>query len=302
MRYKSFSDLVNAIKQNGRPSRCAVVGADDQQTIQACVRAWKENLILPILIGNASEIEAKLLSENVMPSSFRIINQSFSDDAAQIAIDLVHAGEADCIMKGQIETGHLMHVVMKKENNMRSSQLISALSVLELPFYHKLLFMSDAGICMYPDLNQKKGIIENAVQAMTKMGIDIPKVAVLCAVEYFNPKMPETVEAAALKEMNQQGELTGCIVEGPISYDVALYKHAADQKGFDSLVAGDPDLLLWPNITCGNIASKILDHSVGGKGGGLVLGTKVPIILTSRGDDSAGKYRCIILAAAYNNF
>ncbi len=301
MRYKNFSDLVNTLKERGTVSKCAIVGADDIQTLRAVIRAWKEGFIIPILIGDANEINSKLEQEGIPVNTFNIISPSFSEDAAQIAVDLVHAGEADSIMKGQIETGHLMHVIMKKENNMRTGQLVSALSVLEVPFYHKLLFMSDAGICMYPDLEQKKGIIENAVYTMDKMGIDTPKVAVLCAIEYFNPKMPETVDAAALKEMNQKGEISGCLVEGPISYDVALYHHAAEQKGFDSPVAGDPDLLVWPNITCGNIASKILDHSVGGKGGGLVIGTKVPIILTSRGDDADGKYRCIALAAAFNS-
>lgn len=300
MRYTSFNELVNHIRSNANVSRCAVVGADDAQTIDAVIHAKNDGLIYPILIGDENAINRLLSDRNEDISSYRIIASETTDAGAQIAVDLVNTGEADCIMKGLIETGHLMHTVMKKENNMRTGKLISALSVMEAPFYHKLLFMSDAGICMYPDLEQKKGIIENSVAAMNAMGIDNPKVAVLCAVEYLNPKMPETVDAAELKKMNEDGRISGCIVEGPISYDVAMYKHAAEQKHFVSPVAGDPDLLIWPNITAGNIAAKVMDHSAGGFGGGLIVGTKVPIIITSRGDDAEGKYRCIALGAAFH--
>lgn len=299
MRYTSFNDLIEKIKARPVVSRCAVVGADDEQTIDAVIRAKKDKIIEPILIGDINAMAEILISKGENVEDYDLQAQATPEDGAQLAVDLVNAGKADCIMKGLIETGHLMHVIMKRENNMRTGQLVSAMSVMEAPFYHKLIFMSDAGICMYPTLEQKKGIIENSVAAMTKMGIDNPKVAVLCAIEYLNPKMPETVEASSLKEMNEKGEITDCIVEGPISYDVAMYKHAAEQKHFDSPVAGDPDLLIWPNITAGNIAAKVMDHSAGGKGGGLVVGTKVPIILTSRGDDAEGKYRCIALGAAF---
>ncbi|MCI8991945.1 MAG: phosphate butyryltransferase [Eubacterium sp.] len=300
MRYTSFHDLTEKIKSRSGLSRCAVAGADDIQTINAVVRAKKEHIIEPLLIGNLNAMREILVQKGESLSDYTLLEQTSSENGAQLAVNLVNDGKADCIMKGLIETGHLMHVIMKKENNMRTGRLISAMSVMEAPFYHKLIFMSDAGICMYPDLGQKKEIIRNAVDAMRKMGIDNPKVAVLCAIEYLNPKMPETADAAALKEMNKNGEIGNCIIEGPISYDVAMYKHAAEQKHFHSSVAGDPDLLVWPDITTGNIASKIMDHSAGGKGGGLVIGTKVPIILTSRGDDADGKYRCIVLGAAFH--
>lgn len=299
MRYQSFDQLIEHIRQRSSRSRCAVVCAADGPTLDAVLQAQADGLIDPVLIGEKGQIEALLTQRQTDPDSLTIVDRSDPEDCAQAAVDLVRAGEAQCLMKGLIETSEIMHVVMKKENDMRTGGLVSALSFLELPFYHKLLAMSDAGICMYPTLEQKKGIIENAVAALSAMGIDTPKVAALCAVEYVNPKMPETVEAAALKEMNQKGEITGCIVEGPISYDVAMYARAARQKGFDSPVAGDPDLLLWPNITVGNIASKILDNSAGGKGGGLVVGTRAPVILTSRGDTPEGKYRCIALGAAF---
>lgn len=299
MRYESFDQLITTIRQRSARSRCAVVCAADYPTLEAVLRAKEDGLIDPILIGNRVDILAKLGELCADPAPLTIVERNGAEECAQAAVELVRAGEAQCLMKGLIETSEIMHVVMKKENDMRTGSLVSALSFLELPFYHKLLAMTDAGICMYPTLEQKKDIVRNAVDALSAMGIDTPKVAALCAIEYVNPKMPETVEAAALKEMNQRGEIPGCIVEGPISYDVAMYARAARQKGFDSPVAGDPDLLLWPNITVGNIASKILDNSAGGKGGGLVVGTRAPVILTSRGDTPEGKYRCIALGAAF---
>ena len=299
MRYQSFDQLIETVRKRQKTARCAVVCADDAPTLDAVLRAWNDKIIEPILIGNGTRLTAMLEKAQIPHGQITVIHREDPEACAQTAVDLVRQGDAHCMMKGLIETSQIMHVVLKKENDMRTGGLVSALSFLELPFYHKLLAMSDAGICMYPTLEQKKSIIENAVAALSAMGIDTPKVAALCAVEHINPKMPETLEAAALKEMNLRGELKGCIVEGPISYDVAMYARAAQQKGFESPVAGDPDLLLWPNITVGNIASKILDNSAGGKGGGLVVGTRAPVILTSRGDTPEGKYRCIALGAAF---
>jgi phosphate butyryltransferase len=175
---------------------------------------------------------------------------------------------------------------------------MSHVSIQEVPSYHKLLITTDGGMMMYPDLEQKKKIIENAVEVLHSLGYENPKVAVLAAVETVNPKMPESVDAGKLKEMNQNGEITGCIVEGPISYDIAMNKESGEIKGFVSPVAGDPDILIVPNITCGNILGKCLVYSAGAKMAGFIVGAKVPIVLTSRGSSSEEKYLSLVLSAA----
>jgi phosphate butyryltransferase len=157
---------------------------------------------------------------------------------------------------------------------------------------------TDGGMMMYPDLEQKKKIIENAVGVLHSLGYENPKVGVLAAVETVNPKMPESVDAGKLKEMNQNGEITGCIVEGPISYDLAMNKESAEIKGFVSPVAGDPDILIVPNITAGNILGKCLVYSAGAKMAGFIVGAKVPIVLTSRGSSSEEKYLSLVISAA----
>ena len=168
----------------------------------------------------------------------------------------------------------------------------------EIPNYHKLLVTTDGGMLMYPDLEQKKHIIENAVDTLISLGYDKPKVAVLAAVERVNPKMPETVDAAKLKEMNQSGAIINCIIDGPLSYDITMNKESAKIKGVDSQVCGDADILIVPNITTGNILGKCLVYSAGAKMAGFIVGAKVPIVLTSRGSSSEEKYLSLVLCAA----
>ena len=300
MTYTKFSQLTQRAMQRKQKARCAVVSAEDEYTMEAVLRAGREGLIEPILIGD-EEIISELLADHYYDKSdVTICHEPNHEAAAQRAVDLVNAGQADCIMKGLIKTAQFMHAILKRENQLRTGNLVSMLSIRELPHYHKLIAFTDAGICMHPTLDEKRQIIENAVQTMTAMGYENIKVGVLASVEVVNPRMQDSVEAAELKRMNLEGQIPGCTVEGPISYDVAINKEAAKVKGFGGDVAGDADLLVFPELTSANLTTKAITQTCRIPVGSLILGTKVPVILSSRASSSETKYMCITLAAAVN--
>ena len=253
-----------------------------------------------ILIGDEARITELLAEYGCEKSAVTIYHEPDQKAAVQKAIDLIHAGQADCIMKGLIKTAQFMHAILKRENDLRTENLVSMLSIRELPHYHKLIAFTDAGICMNTTLDEKRQIIENAVRTMTAMGYENIKVGVLASVEVVNPRMKDSVEAAELKRMNQEGIITGCTVEGPISYDVAINKEAAQIKGFGGEVAGDADLLVFPELTSANLTTKAITQTCRIPVGSLILGTKVPVILSSRASSAETKYMCIALAAAVN--
>jgi phosphate butyryltransferase len=201
-------------------------------------------------------------------------------------------------MKGNLDTSILLKAVVDKENGLGGGGVMSHFTAFEVPGYHKLLIPVDGGMVMYPTLEQKKSIIENTVSALRTMGYDCPKVGVLACVEKLNPKMPETVEADILKQMNQRGEISDCIVEGPISYDCAVNKEIARFKGFQSPCAGDCDVLVAPNIHTGNIMGKMLTVTCGARMAGFIVGAKCPIVMTSRGSSAEEKYLSIVISAA----
>jgi phosphate butyryltransferase len=210
----------------------------------------------------------------------------------------VNEKKADLIMKGKIQTADLLRAVVDKERGLRTGSVMSHIAIHEVPSYHKLLAVTDGGMMMYPKLEEKKQIIENAVKTFIAMGYENPKVAVLAAVENVNPKMPETVEADALKMMNVKGEIKNCIIEGPISYDLTMSKESAEIKGFNSPVTGEVDILVVPNITAGNLLGKALIYSAGAKMAGFIVGAKVPIVLTSRGATAEEKYLSLVISAS----
>jgi phosphate butyryltransferase len=296
MGFGNFNDMVRAAKASGKNKRCAVVAAESKLALEPVLSVYKDGLIEPILIGNSRLILDYVTELGGTAGEFTIISVANPKEAAQKAVDLVNEGRADSIMKGHIETSSLLSVLLRRGNGMLAGRILSAVGMFEMPSYHKLLVHSDGGVNLFPDLAQKKLILENALWVLRKkLGIECPKVAVLAAVEVVNPKIPATVDARALKEMNQRGEMEHCIVEGPMSYDLAISKDAAKAKGFDSPVAGDADLLIWPDINSGNLASKALNFSVGAKEANLVVGAKVPIIIPSRFQPLEDRYRSLIL-------
>jgi len=295
---KDFEQLIEKVQNFEGKKKVAVVAAQDEHTLEAVFHAAENNIVEPVLIGSKEKIKEIVAKLGKKISDDAIIDAADEIASAQKAVEMARNGEVDFIMKGKIQTADLLKAVVDKEKGLRTGKVMSHISIQEIPTYHKLLITTDGGMMMYPDLEQKKKIIENAVGVLHSLGYENPKVGVLAAVETVNPKMPESVDAGKLKEMNLNGEITGCIVEGPISYDIAMNKESGIIKGFVSPVAGDPDILIVPNITAGNILGKCLVYSAGAKMAGFIVGAKVPIVLTSRGSSSEEKYLSLVISAA----
>lgn len=298
MIFKNFKELIEKVQNAKSQKRVAVVAAQDEHTLEAVFKAKKDNIVEPILIGDKIKIEKVLEELKENPEDNIIIDAENDAAAAMKAVELIHEKKADFIMKGKIQTADLLKAVVNKEKGLRTGNIISHIAMYEVPTYHKLIAITDGGMIMYPGVEEKKQIIENAVNTFIAMGYEKPKVAVLSAVETINPKMPETVDAGMLKKMNQKGEINNCIVEGPISYDLTMCKESAEIKGYSSPVTGDVDILIVPNIATGNILGKSLSYSANAKMAGFIVGAKVPIVLTSRGATSEEKYLSLVLSAS----
>lgn len=295
---KNFDELIQKVKSGKSVKKVAVVAAQDDHTLEAVFKARADKLVEPILIGDEQKIKAILGKLNVKIDDSAIIGVADEKAAAVKGCELINAGKAEIIMKGIIQTDDFLGAVVNKEKGLRTGRVMSHIAIQELPSYHKLIVTTDSGMVTYPDVGKKRQIIQNAVDVLVSMGYDNPKVAVLAAVEKVNPNMPESVDGATLKEMSQDGRITNCIIEGPISYDCAMCKESAAIKGFKSPVCGDPDILVVPNITAGNILGKCLVYSACAKMAGFIVGAKVPIVLTSRGATTEEKYLSLAFCAA----
>ena len=300
MAIKNFDELLERLNkeisaQGGKKKTVAVVAADDAHALEAVIHA--REAANAILVGHKEKISAVLEQLGKDPDDFNMVQVIEGEHPSVVAARLIHAGEADFLMKGHITTAELMKGVLSPEANLRTGALMSHVAMLEIPDFHKLIMITDSGMCTYPDLGKKKHIIENAVAFLHNLGYERPNVAVLAAVEVLNPKMPETVDAAALKQMNANGELTGCYVEGPISYDLAMVKEASKIKDYDCPCVGDFDILLTPDITLGNVLAKSLIYSAKSRMAGVITGAKVPIVLTSRSASSDEKFYSVVLSA-----
>jgi phosphotransacetylase len=297
MKINSFEDLATEARRMTKKTIIAVVEAQDEHTLESVVKATENELMSPVLIGNNEKIRELLLHFGADPSVYNIVPSSGVEESLQTAVRMIHAGKATAIMKGRLESGQFMKAIVTKENGLLTGSKLSLVGLYETPKYHKVFALSDMGLNTYPDLEGKKIIIVNAVKLLRAIGCDTPKVAVLSSVEKLNLKMPDAVDGDALKQMNLKGEITGCIVEGPISFDLATSMESAVIKGYDSPVAGDADLLVVPDICAGNILAKCLTGFGDARTAGTVLGAKVPVILTSRSAEASDKYYSIALAA-----
>lgn len=298
MELRNFRDLIDKVQNNSSKKIVAVAAAHDEHTLEAVFRARKDKLTEPVLIGHRAEIKEILQRLSVEFSDDKIINTESDSEASEKTVALVNEGKADFIMKGRLQTADLLKAVVNKEKGLRTGKVMSHVAILEIPAYHKLIAVTDGGMMLYPDAEEKKQIIENAVDVFLAMGYECPKVAVLAAVETVNPKMRETVDADVLKKMNQMGEIKNCIVEGPISVDLTFNRESARIKGYESPVTGEADILIVPNIATGNIMSKALLELADGKMAGMIVGAKVPVVLTSRGSTSEEKYLSLVLSAS----
>lgn len=290
---KNFEQMKQMLLAKPSKRRVAVAAAQDEHTLQAVTAAAKDGLVLPVLIGDEAKIRELLAQLDFDPAGAEIIPETDVLACAQKAADLAREGKVDCIMKGRMETGALMKVLVNRERGIRKRDTMSLIGFFESPYYHKVFAITDPALLTYPTLEQKKAEIANAVEAMHAVGIEQPKVALLAAVEKVNPKMKETVEADLIK---QEG-IPGCIIEGPISYDLAMDAESAALKGYESPVAGDADLLVVPDLVCGNIAAKTITVMGGGRTGGVVMGAQVPVLLVSRAATADDKYMSIVVAA-----
>jgi len=301
MAIKDFGELHDMARASKAPRRMAVACAADAHTLEAALEAKRAGVARPLLVGQRDAVlralEALDPAHGVPGADVR--DAATPAEACALAVRLVREGEADFIMKGMVDTGVLLKEVVSKEHGLAKAEgsVMSLLSVFETPLYHKLIAPVDGGMVTYPTLEQKKAIIENTVGAFHAMGYERPKVGVLACVEKVNPKMPETLDAAALAEMNRRGEIAGCVVDGPISYDCAVSREIAEAKGYEGEVAGDADILLAPNIHAGNIMGKMLLCTCRARMAGVVMGARCPVVLNSRGATAEEKFLSILLSA-----
>ena len=290
---KNFEQLKEMLKAMPVKRKVAVVPAQNEHTLEAISHAYRDGMVEPVLIGDEPKIREILAQIGTDADKMTIIHVEDPTEAIQKAADMARDGKVDCIMKGKTETGALMKVLVNRERGIRKNDTMSLLAFMESPNYHKVFAITDVGLLTYPSKDQKKAAIQNAVEAFHALGVEQPKVAILAAVEKVNPKMKETVEAAEIKEEGVEG----CIIEGSISYDLAMDPASAPIKGYVSPVAGDADLLVVPDIVSGNIAAKTITVIGGGRTGGVVLGAKVPVLLVSRAASADDKYMSIVIAA-----
>ncbi len=294
--FRNFDELVNAARASTRKSVLAVAAAEDKAVIESALHAQKEGIVNPVFVGDENKIKEILCSLDLNPSDYDVVNAA-EGKSGQRAAELVKEGSAQALMKGLMETRDFLGPIVKAENGLRTGSIMSHIVFNDLPGYHKLIMTTDGGMVMYPSLEDKKHIIENAASAFHAMGYENPKFAALCAIEKLNPKMVESVEAAKLQEMNETGEIAGCTVVGPISYDVAMSPSIAQHKGFKNPNVGDFDCLVMPNMQSGNILGKCITVTVGASMAGCIVGAKAPAIMTSRGSSAQEKFYSIAMAA-----
>ncbi len=294
---KNFDELISMVSKIEK-KKVSVAVAQDDEVLLAVKAAKEQNIADAILVGDKDEIEKIAAGLNMDLSGFEIIDVKDKIEAARTAVKLVHDGKADMYMKGLIDTKDFLKSVLDKEVGLRTGKPLSHVCVFEIEGAQKLLFLTDVAFMTYPTLEDKASIIKNTVEICNAVGIENPKVAPLAAVEVVNPKMPETVEAAELTKMNEEGQITGCIVDGPLSLDLATCPEAAQHKGATGRkIVGDADVLLFPNIHAGNITYKALVHFAKEKNGNLITGTAAPVILTSRSDSFQVKVNSLALGA-----
>lgn len=294
---KGFDALLEKISTCSR-KKIAVAVAQDDAVLEAVKAAKEREIADAILVGDADKIKEIAASLNMDLSEFEIIDVKDTTEAALTAVKLVHDGKADMYMKGLIDTKGFLKSVLDKEVGLRTGKALSHVAVFEIEGFDQLLFLTDVAFIPYPTLEDKVDIINNTVEVCHACGVECPKVAPLAAVEVVNPKMQATVDAAELTKMNGEGKITGCIVDGPLSFDLAIDPEAARHKGATGRkIVGDADVVLFPDIHAGNILYKCLVHTTKVKNGGLLTGTKAPVILTSRSDSFETKVNSIALAA-----
>lgn len=291
---RSFNDVIKYAKERG-PKTISVACSQDKEVLMAVDIAKREGIAKAILVGDIEKTKSIANELNIDLSEYELIEEKDLAKASLKAVSLVSEGKADMVMKGLVDTSIILKAVLDKEVGLRTGNILSHVAVFDVKGYDRLFFITDAAMNLAPDLKSKKQIIENACVVTNALDIEIPKVAVVCAKEKVNPKMPDTVDAKNLEDMCKNGEIKGCIVGGPFALDNAVSEEAAKHKGIDNPIAGKADILLAPDIEAGNILYKSLVFFSESKNAGIIVGAKAPVILTSRADSEETKLNSIAL-------
>ena len=292
---RRLQELVD-LAQGNPPTRVAVAAAAHRLVLQSVQRAVSLGLIVPLLVGREEEIREQAEAIGWALEDKHIVPTETNRAAATVAVDLVRRGEVDVLMKGYLHTDEMLRAVLQEKTGLRTDRLLSHVFVLEVPTYHKLLLITDAAINISPGIAQKAAITQNAVDLARRLGVEKPKVAALSSVETINPNIPSTVHAACLSKMAERGQIRGAVVDGPLAFDNAISAEAARDKGIDSLVAGDVDVVVVPDLDAGNILSKNLEYLASAKMAGVVMGALAPVVLTSRSDPPRARVYSLALA------
>jgi phosphate acetyltransferase len=279
------------------PIPVAVAYPCDKESLRGPLMAAEADIIHPILVGPEAKIRAVAEEFSLDLKSFRIVNTRDSIDAANTAVALTRDGESGALMKGSLHTDELMGAVVTRANNFRTNRRISHVFIMDVPTYPRLMLITDAAVNIAPSLEEKADIIQNAIDLGKVLGISTPKVAILAAVETVNPKMPATLDAAALCKMADRGQIKGGLLDGPLAFDNAVSPEAAAIKGIVSSVAGQADIFMVPNLEVGNVLFKQLEYLANALTAGVVLGAKAPVILTSRADSAETRTASCVIAA-----
>ncbi len=292
-----LEELVSVVQ--GRPKKkMAVAYAQDEHTIEAVNAAVDMGIVDAVLVGDTDEIQRICMALEINPSKFTIVQADNDVASANRAVQMVNEGEADLLMKGLVSTDKYMRAILNKEYGLLPPKgVLSHVAVFEIPTYHKLLLVSDVAVIPYPDLKQKMAIVRYLISAAHAMGIERPKIAAIAPSEQMLPGVESSIEAAVLAKMADRGQFGDVIMDGPLALDVALFSEVACTKHLSSPVAGDADCLLMPNLDAGNVFYKAANHLCNAPLAAMVVGTKAPCVLTSRGDSAASKLYSIALAA-----
>ena len=281
------------------PAKTIVVHPCDETSLRGAVEAAELGIIIPILVGPRAKIAATAAAHQIDISRYQIVDAAHSDESAAKGVALIREGRGELLMKGSLHTDELMRAVASSSTGLRTARRISHVFVMDVPTYPETLFITDAAINIFPDLDTKRDIIQNAIDLWTQVGLGTPRVAILSAVETVTSKIPSTIEAAALCKMAERGQITGGVLDGPLAFDNAIDPEAARIKGIKSEVAGRAQILVVPDLEAGNMLAKNLTFLAKADAAGIVLGARVPIILTSRADSVRTRMASCAIAVLY---
>ena len=296
----TFDKLLENLKKDAKMKKLAIAGADNPETIETSRKAKDMKIGDSILIGNEKKIREIAKEINIDISDFEVVDLSDPTEISRYAVKLVHDGKADMYVKGSIETRDVLKAVLDNEIGLKTTDLISLVGVFEID--GKLKYFTDPSVIPYPTLQMKVQLINNVVKFAYSTGLENPKVAAVAAISLTDHRMPETLEAEELMEMNKRGEIKNCIVDGPLSLDLAISTESAKIKNSNRRINGDADIILFPEVHSANIASKILTHLGDLKSGNIIIGTRHPVILSSRSESAQDKFNSIILGLTYEKF